>query len=667
MDQSPMAGVRALRGRVYADFATANEQSGDRAKAEGYLGKAFSDYYNVAVKYAASVWGARAAAEAGSLKDRLEGAPYNRTVNITLPSALAQQPAKVNPGLFRDADNLYRQKKWEESAGAYLTVLKRFPESDQTPRALARTLECFARLNRKYEVKAIAEYLSERLRDSPASATALLLGGKYYLQEAKDPGMYLYLYDLYFERFPRDERMPGVLFTVAQLRKKQGDEAGRQALLTRLVENYKDDKYYVRALRMLAWEQYAAGQYEEAIKSLALYIDRERPGPDKAKAQFALADAYSNVGDPVASIKQYTVLISWLDPKKKGNPFSATPAEAGENQETLEKAMLQRATTFSKIDTTAEKQKQLRVKALQLYDEILTLYPDSTVAPAVMAAKGTLLLMLNEFDAATATFEELSRKYPDSEQGKSSQFSMIRAAIESGQQDLARKAFGDMLANRAQYGPAEFLRVGGMMLELGAYAEAMQAYATIPEDAERRYSERALFGAGEAAVRAGTHEQAIPPLERLMEKYPLSGQFFDAKALLAVAYREAGRFDDAIEALKGIFQNTRDPVQKNEANYELAQIYLSQGDRGKAYAALQRVAMLADRSSPEGREVLEKCILQSISVGMELGFYDDVVEGCKVYLETFPGSEQEPTVRQARRNALRLARTQPEQPAEGTP
>ncbi|NIQ93840.1 MAG: hypothetical protein GWN87_06200, partial [Desulfuromonadales bacterium] len=46
-------------------------------------------------------------------------------------------------------------------------------------------------------------------------------------------------------------------------------------------------------------------------------------------------------------------------------------------------------------------------------------------------------------------------------------------------------------------------------------------------------------------------------------------------------------------ALKGVFRMAKDEALRHKANQKLGEIYLAEGDKEKAYAAFQRVAMLA--------------------------------------------------------------------------
>ncbi len=48
-----------------------------------------------------------------------------------------------------------------------------------------------------------------------------------------------------------------------------------------------------------------------------------------------------------------------------------------------------------------------------------------------MAGQGRLLLKMGQFDAATQMFDDLSSKYPDSREGKSALYSLIKAAMTS--------------------------------------------------------------------------------------------------------------------------------------------------------------------------------------------------------------------------------------------
>jgi outer membrane protein assembly factor BamD (BamD/ComL family) len=671
--RSPMAGARYLRGEINMKRGGAAEQKGDRAAAEKLLISAFKDFYNVAQKYPSSDYGAEAYAMAEEVRGRLES-DYDKQINIKMPAGLARGPKKIGPKAYELADGLFMQKAWPQAAEAYLVVLNRFPETDQTPRALTNLIKAYAELGDTLSVKMLAGYLTERFAGHHDAGQALLIAAQHYFKVIKDEEMYLYLYDAFLDGYPKHPRSGAVLFSLAGLRKKAGDEEGRMKYLNRLISDYKQDAYFLRAVNALAWERFKVEDYEGAVEMFTLYVAEAQPGPDKAKAQFAMADAYRRQEQYVASAKSYALLISWLEKGSSDNPFYTSAEAKKENQSTLEKALLQRANVWATMPAPEAKVALLRARALQYYDQFLEGYAASDLAPKAMASKGTLLLTLKRNEEASATFEALSKKYPDSEEGKNSLFSLIKAAIESGQVDLAQKAFGDLMANKERYGPSEFLRVGKMMLELESYDQASVAYQQVLDEVEndevmekderRAYIERALFGLGQAAYFKGDYEQASAKLSEMMTRYPRSGYFFNAKFVLAQALRETGRTDEAIDALKGVFAHAKTERLRNEANLELAFIYVKAGDEEKAFQAMQRINVLADPTDPELRDVLRSSLWEGAVLGMKLGHYEDVVENCTKYLEGFPRGDKVEQVRVMRRQARMKASSAVLEPAE---
>jgi len=653
---SPMAGARYLGGEIHEEQANALERAGKKKEAQDHLIKAFTEYYNVFAKYSGSEWAAKAGVKANEMKGRLEG-DYGRRIKVKLPQG--QQRVKVGAQQFRLADTLYRQKKYEDAIAEYLKVVNQFPDSDQTPRVLSNVMQAYAQLGDPLMVKVVAEYLGERFSGDPSAARALLLAGKHYL-DAKDEPMYMFCYETYLKHFPEHERAAGVLFSLAGLRRRAGDDEGRMRYLRRILTDYQEDQYYLRTLQMLAWDAYRSERFDEAVHYFQRFVEEEQPGLERAKAQFAMADAHFRSEEYIPAVKAYTELIRWLDPDDTDNPYNTSPEARRENANILEKAHFQQANGLSLIQAPPERQAALYEKGIERLDHFLETYPDSSLAPKAMAGKGRLYLALGQFDAATRTFNTLASAYPQSEEGKSALYSLIKAAMEVEKVQVAKEAFGRMLANAQAYTPAEFARVGQLMFDVASYPEAIQAYRKVLEaqPEERALLERALFGMGKAYYELGQYAEAAEPLEALMTKYPKSGLFYDAKFALAESYLKTGQLAAAEEALTDIFRYASKPELINEASYQLGVIQREADEQEKAYASFQRVALLANPENREVRPIIEKCLWESIILGAELERFSDVIESCDQYLQLFPESERVERVRELQREA-RLSAAQP--------
>ena len=661
MSVSPMAGARFLLGDLLEKDANALSKNKEKVnEAIQTYARALTEFYNVFAKYGDSDWGSQAGMRAQQIKTILEE-QYGKKINVDL----GQFQTKAAETQFRLADNLFRQKQYQSAVSEYLKNLNQFPETDASVAALGNLAIAYASENDPFMVKVVSLYMGERFAGRPRAALGLLALGKHYF-DLKDEPMYMFAYETYLQYFPQDERAAAILFTLATMRTEAGDPAGAAKYFQQIVSNYPKDKYYTKAINQLSWGYYASSNYEGAAKSFALYVAEAQPSPDKAKAQFMLADSYRQLGKFPEALAEYEKLVQWLAPKN--NPFATSAADVRKNSELLEKAVYQRAYCYSRIGGSPDVVKDNREKSIRGYDMFIQLFPQSDMASSAMNAKGTVQLELGQFDAATKTFDELAAKYPQSEEGKSALFALVRSALEIKQYDQAKSAFAKMLTGGGQYTADQFVRIGQMMLDGGQYPEAIKAFEKIETMTEERtLLERSLYGLGRALYETKQYTEAIKALESMLERYPKSGLFYGSKFMLGEAYRETQRLDDAVKALSDVFRSSSDPMLINRASMALGAIQILQGDKMGALASYQRVALLTDTSKPEFRPLVEESLVKAIDLAMELGRYQDVQDSCDQYLKDFPAGDKIEVVRKAKADAkLKAAQAPaPVQPAAG--
>ena len=650
---NPMAGSRFLMGQMYE--AEANEVLRDAARRdEGIelLGKALGEFYNVFVQYGESDRGPEAGVRANAIKTQLEG--LGKKVDIDL-GAQAEKAAATQ---FRLADNLFRQQKFNEAVTEYLKALNAYPETSTSLRSLGFLLQAYIHLGDALMTRAVSEYIAERFAGKDPAAISLLAAAT-VTNTKKDEAATMALYDLYLKQFPQHEKAGTILFFLGSERRKAGDNDGANHFFQRIVDNYPKDQYYPQALRLIARSYYDLGQYEQAIAAFGKLVADIPPSPDRASAQFNLADCYVKQGLWPKAALELKALIDWLSPKD--NPYAATDADRQKNQTLLERASFQRANAFARITEPAERVPQLRAAAQQLYEQFLSLFPKSELAPKAMMGLGQMQMGLGQLDAAAKTFDQLAAQYPESEEGKNALFSLARSAMEIGQFDQARMAFEKMVANRGNFKPDEFTRIGQLMIDAKLYDQALQAFRIVSDDPNiqatkdapesRSLLERALFGVGRANFARKNHEEAIKALERLLQEYPRSGLFFDARFMLGEAYAEVGNFLASSQSLSDIFRFSNDPIQINQASLKLAEVQLKANDKTGALASYQRVALLSDPNKQEQRPYIEQALWAGIRLAMELDLHKDAVESCDQYLKLYPTSEKVPEVRRLRAEA----------------
>lgn len=642
---SPMAGARYLLGEILQASAEQMERRGGAPNdIVAMYGKALSEFYNVFIKYGDSDWGQPAGVKAGAIKDLLQSR-YNKVVKIDLGKKVQQAAS----GFFKLPDTLFRQKKYQDAVREYLKVLNQFPESDHTGIALGNMMEAYAELGDTFMVKLLMAYAAERFAGRDDCALALLRMGKYYFDKNNEP-MYMLAYETYLTAFPKHDRAGSILYVLAGIKKKQGNEAAANRYLERIVKNYPQDPNYSKALSMMAWGYYASTNLEKAVEGFRIFIKEAQPSPTKAQAQSALADSLRQLGRFMEAAAEYETLIQWLAPKN--NPYGTSADDVAKNQKLLERAVFQRAACYARVTEPPEVVTEARSRAVRAYDQFLAVYPNSELAPAAMSGKGAVLLALGQFDVAAKTFDELAAKYPNSEEGRSALYALAKSAMEIKLYDQARDALAKMLNNVKAFTPDQFTRLGQMFFDAKLYSEAIKAFAQVRGSTDdRALLERALYGLGQSYYELKDYPKAIEALDEMMKRYPRSGLFYQAKFTLGRAYREIGKPQEAIAALTDVFKFADTPVLLNQASYDLGLIQKQQGDLQGALASFLRIGLLADPENPELRPLVEKSLLESVDLGMQLGRYDDVNDSCDLFLKLFSNSSEVPRIRDVRGQA----------------
>lgn len=652
--QSPKAGSRFLMGEILEKDAEG--MAADAARKEEYiktLGASFAEFYNVFVQYGDSDWGPPAGARATALKSKLEG--LGKTLNINL----GEQAEKAAATQFRLADSLYRQREFASAITEYLKAMNSYPESSTAVKSMGSLMAAYAELNDPLMLRMVAEYISERFAGRPEAANAMLATASLYVNK-KDDAQALNLYEMYLRGFPRHEKAGTILFYLGSQRKKAGDQDGANRFFQRIADNYPQDQYYPKALTQMAWGFHQAGDYEKALAGFQKLVADVPASPDRALAQFTLADCLVRLGRWAEAASEFNKLVKWLEPEKE-NPYATTPEDNAKRLDLLVKSKFQLANCFGRITEPAERVAAMRQAAVTLYTEVFTAFAQSDLAPKAMMGKGQIQLGLGQFDEAAKTFDELSAKFPTSDEGKNALYSLARSAMEIGQFEQARSAFEKMMANAGNYKPDEFTRIGQLMIDAKLYDEALRAFGQVTENPKikgmpdapenRALLERALYGRGSALFARKSFPESVAVLQQFTNQFPRSGLFFDVHFLLGEAHGQMGNVGQASAAIGEIFRFTQDQRQANQASLKLAEIQLKGGDKSGALASYQRVALLSDSNKTEQRPFIEEAILKSLPIGMELGRYKDVLDSCDQYLKLFPTSERVGEVRRIRLEA----------------
>lgn len=655
---SPMADVHFTLAQLGEEEGRAALAKGKKDEAIAKFSESIKDYILVMAKYGDSKWGPEAVNKSQEMKELLE--QQGKTVSVDL-GKYQQQAVE---GLFRVAEGSFIRKEYAAAADNYLKIINLAPKTDKADKVLMSIMMSFVKLGDALAVKATALQIGERYGQSPDVANVILAAAKEYF-DAGDKPMHFFLYDTFLLYFPKHERTPSILYTLANLFREE-NPVKANAYLQQLIDNFQKDRYYLMAVSQLAWDAYQRGAYAEAAAEFAKVVEQSQPNHARALAQYSLADSLMRTSKFEEAAREYRTLQGWLAETNK-NPYGVTTAEIEKNKELLEKASFYIGYCLSRMQgATPEATVQLHAAAIQTLEQFVKANPASEFAPKALNAIGTIHLDENAIDKAMATFEDLSQRYPQSDDGKSALYQLIKAALELKKFDLAHDAYEKMKADKSKYGLDQFVRIGQGMLDGGLPADAADAFEQVRKSGteDRALLERTLFGLGRAYYETQKYEEGAHALDELMLRYEKTGLFYEVKLLQSKMFLALKKFDQATEALSEIFKFTQDPLLTVPAGLELARIQRNEAEKleaegqtelakkryAEALASLQRIALFGGGYMRQ-RELIplvEASVLQSIELFAKTERYGDAVFACDQYITLFPKGEKLADVRQKR-------------------
>ena len=660
-DQSPLAGWHFVRGLIHQAMgeAQAAEAKTDQEKqaAKQTLAVALNEYARVLKNYGGSPYATDAMVESTAVEEAL----IQLGAQIVRREAAPQLGAGQADQLFRAADAFLKEEKYTQAVDAYLKVLNKMPESGAAPKALGNLARAYASAGDLLMVQTVAGYLAERFagRDDAARASLLLAS---YLRQADQVPAAIDVYRLVGRYFPDHEKAPAALHTVALSDRKAGRRTEALATLNEIVVRYPKSEFYLDALTVLGSEHRQAGDYAKALEAWSALAEAAPEGRRKAAALMFEADALFRLGETTRALSIYADLAKTLDPSRADNPYYGDDKDREEVTTLWEQADLQVGYCLAELGGDADAVAANLGKAVKVYQGFAARHPGSPRAAKAMAAQGGVLLRMDRVDEAAAVFDQLSRDYPDTPEGKNSLFTLASTAVQVGNLEVARDAVKRMADDASAYGADMLAAVGQIMLTNNLYDEALAVYEHVRRNTDdATLQEYALFGMGKSQYQRGAYREAIEALDALLALNDRTALFYEAKFLLGRARRETGDYDGALAALTDVFKFTRDPKMKRQADLELALLQEQQGRNDAAYASYLRIALHPDPTAdPEVAALVERGMLRAMALGMELGAYEDVLLLCDRFLSFFEQSENLDQVRQARREAgLEQARRGP--------
>ncbi len=643
---SPMAGGLFFLGKIdQAHGESLLVQNKD--KGIEILLLAFKELNAVVAGYGESEWAPEAAARAQTVREKLQAlgktvAPVAVLAGTALPIGAPSATDAAMLAQMKTADNLfYNATNYPQAQSEYLRILNSNPDTTNSARLLMNLARCYVHQKDSLMARVTAQYLGERFADNPRAGTMLLQIGQ-TCSEQQDLDLLAAMYETFLADFPRHDSVPAVLFSMAIIRKKTGDEAAATSFLKRLIDRYPNDPHYLKAIDQAAWWSYSDKKYDQAAVYFQKFIAQNRDDKLKPQAQFGLANCSLSLEKYSEALQEFRAVKAALEGRltQKDNTLSA--AARKKQQEMLEQTLYLMAFCLSRLESPDEALPGYQQEAIALATESLQKYPESDWAPRTMSLQGTVQLARGQLDQAVETFNRLARLYPKSAEGKNALVSLVQSALNIKKYDVARDAFRKMMANKDFYltdgKETIFAYIGRAMFDAGQYPEAIGAYRIVTASTTTNMGllENGYFYLGSSCCENTNYTEAVTALNTLLTRFPQSGYYYDAKFLLGRAHRGLGQYKQVYEMLNDVATRATNIVLLNKASMELSKTQISQGLKKEALASLMRVTLLADSNNPELRPMLEEAFMESLQLQQEFKARDDIMETCRQYLAKFP-------------------------------
>ncbi|MDK2963981.1 MAG: hypothetical protein PWQ29_1375 [Verrucomicrobiota bacterium] len=204
-----------------------------------------------------------------------------------------------------------------------------------------------------------------------------------------------------------------------------------------------------------------------------------------------------------------------------------------------------------------------------------------------------------------------------------------------GEREAAVQTFDRFIGTfpESEFIPQVRFAKGSALMEMKKYSEALAAFADFDAADERRFLEPVLYFRGQAFYETGYYDESVQSLETLLNRWPKSAFFFEAKLLQGRAYAAAGRNADAVRVLSDVLNFTSDDLLMQRAGLELGR---AQTDPAEKLASFQRVALLANPSDPEQAALIQQALYESLPLYLELNRPQDLLADSDRLENEFP-------------------------------
>jgi len=646
----PRAALRYVEGLIQLDAAKKAAARNDKAAFKTNAEKALGNFFNAFLKYEGNEYAAKAALEFQGLKTLIKEVTGKEVKLPPLPPDIAALVFKRELDL---AAKLADEEEWVAAEKAILDALTQYPSTRFTLTALDTLADVWIGMeDRDLELLSMVGYLAQWNQQQPDSSIPIRVTRRIakYVDDKDDAFGREVALGALGRSYPNDPNAPLFLYRLGQAAAERGENKKAMDFYAEVMELYPQSKFALNVMRLQAEEAMKSGNFEAAVELYEKVKERAPEGLQRVNAMYEIANAKLKMEDAEqveAGLKELEELKEELQPRPGSRYYEGDLAEKSSN--TLQKVEFRIGYELL-IQSSESKDPAQRERAAVALNSFLEKYPKSPNAPQVMFNLGRLYLQQGQFDQATKLFDDLSTRYSDHPLGKDALYSLVKAALEENQIDVAQRAVQRMVSSPDDYGPRQMFQVGTLMLENDRHAEAMDSFALVLKsigDDDDTLKQHTLLKMGEAGVGAGGErlQTAADALEELIKEYPKSLLVLDAGISLSEIYLameppQTEKAKKALSAASEIIKIKPNPVKRNEIGIASGQIALAEGKPGVALTRWYGIALFKPETDEE-REVVREAMLLALELGEKEAQQDPenwviVEELARLFVEYLP-------------------------------
>ncbi len=651
---------------------------------------AYNHFVNVYLKYPESSW----AADAGQHSEQVRDILVNKFGGNVKSNVTPEQEAKVRAIQYKDARLVYAQGQIELAKERLLQVLNQFPDAPESVLALGDLAKCYMTGMTTDADSAIlyADMVIGHLAERYAVPKTMIAAGDMLIALAERWGEYdredlrIATYKVFFRNYPSHPSCVSYLTSFAEKAYQAEDYSNALDYYTIVANSYSNSPNATIALSRIASVYEKSKDYGKLIPVIDDLVSRLAANPRPVQALYSSRYRRANAirGQSLEVIKSGTtnevemkkaeynlaMAIKEYDSLIK-DLVNPPPTAQVNDEEKKNNSQIREASIFSKaqslimVPADDVRKNALREMAIKVYEELVTEYPKSGIAPQALIQIGSLYTMMNKVADADKALSRLRKDYPDSEEARTALPLMAENLMQLGMREEAVARYKEIFSSAGgDYSSYDILKAVRALMASKEYELAKvgldKIFAAVPKD-DITVLPQARFAECRLLINQKNYESALKNLTSFTNDFSRTVLVVDAYGLISEAASMAGLsekdasrrqdfFDTSILAMKELQKRRTNDLEIARCDLDVGKIMVNKakaeaefGNKNKAadYRGQALISFIGFLDSSTSRKPVLQPIVQDtyaevIPLLMEHKQFEMALENCMEYMRRFP-------------------------------